>query len=79
MIAILGKNITLKLKIWEQQWQHQDYINEETMSRLESGSAHYHSAQNILPPQLSTNIKIQIYKTVILPVLLHGHETWSLT
>ena len=26
----------------------------------------------------STNLKIKIYKTLILPVVLHGCETWSL-
>jgi hypothetical protein len=28
---------------------------------------------------LSKNIKIRIYKTLILPVVLYGCETWSLT
>jgi hypothetical protein len=28
---------------------------------------------------LSKNIKIIIYKTIILPVVLYGSETWSLT
>jgi hypothetical protein len=28
---------------------------------------------------MSKNLKIQIYKTVILPVVLYGCETWSLT
>jgi hypothetical protein len=28
---------------------------------------------------ISKNLKIKIYKTVILPVVLHGCETWSLT
>jgi hypothetical protein len=28
--------------------------------------------------QLSKNVKIRIYKTVILPVVLYGCETWSL-
>jgi hypothetical protein len=28
---------------------------------------------------LSKNIKIRIYKTIILPVVLYGRETWSLT
>jgi hypothetical protein len=28
---------------------------------------------------LSKNVKIRIYKTIILPVLLYGCETWSLT
>jgi hypothetical protein len=28
---------------------------------------------------LSRNIKVRIYKTIILPVVLYGCETWSLT
>jgi hypothetical protein len=28
---------------------------------------------------LSRNVKIKIYKTIILPVVLYGCETWSLT
>jgi hypothetical protein len=28
---------------------------------------------------LSRNIKVKIYKTIILPVVLHGCETWSFT
>jgi hypothetical protein len=40
----------------------------------------YYSVQNLLSSRLrSTNLKIKIYKTVILPVVLYGCETWSLT
>jgi len=28
---------------------------------------------------LSKNLKIKIYRTIILPVVLYGCETWSLT
>jgi hypothetical protein len=28
---------------------------------------------------LSKNVKIRIYKTIVLPVVLYGCETWSLT
>ena len=28
---------------------------------------------------LSTNLKIKIYRTISLPVVLYGRETWSLT
>jgi hypothetical protein len=28
---------------------------------------------------LPTNIKIKIYRIIILPVVLYGYETWSLT
>jgi hypothetical protein len=29
--------------------------------------------------RLSKNLKIKIYRTIILPVVLYGCETWSLT
>ena len=36
--------------------------------------------QNLLPSRLLSKIlKIKIYKTIILPVVLYGCETWSLT
>jgi hypothetical protein len=36
--------------------------------------------QNLLSsPLLSKNVKVRIYKTKILPVVLYGCETWSLT
>jgi hypothetical protein len=42
------------------------------------GNACYYSVQNILSSRLiSKNLKIKIYK--ILPVVLYGCETWSLT
>jgi hypothetical protein len=46
---------------------------------LKSGNACYHSVQNLTSSHLlSKNIKIRIYKTIILPVLLYGCETLSL-
>jgi hypothetical protein len=30
-------------------------------------------------PLLSRKVKVEIYKTIILPVVLYGCETWSLT
>jgi len=36
--------------------------------------------QNFLSSSLlSKNLKIKIYRTIILPVVLYGCETWSLT
>ena len=36
--------------------------------------------QNLLSSRLlSKNLKIKIYRTVILPVVLYGCEAWSLT
>jgi hypothetical protein len=59
---------------------NQNSIHEEIKSRLESGNACYHSAQNLLSSSLlSKNVKIKIYRTIILPVVLYGCENWSLT
>ena len=47
---------------------------------MKSGNAYYHSVQNLLSSSLlSKNLKIKIYRTIILPVVLYGCETWSLT
>jgi hypothetical protein len=56
----------------------QNLIHEEIKSRLNLGDACYHSVQRRLSC-LSKNINIKIYKTIILPVVLYGCETWSLT
>jgi hypothetical protein len=46
------------------------------MSRLNLGNAGYHSVQNLLSSRmLSRNIKIRIYGTIILPVVLYECET----
>jgi hypothetical protein len=59
---------------------NQNNIHDDIRSRLNSGNACYHSIQNLLSSRLiSKNLKIKIYKTVILPVVLYGCETWSLT
>jgi len=59
---------------------HQNSILEEIKSRLRSGNSCYHSVQNLLYSRLlSKNLKIKIYRTIILPVVLYGCETWSLT
>ena len=59
---------------------NQNSIAEEIKSRLRSGNACYHSVQNVLSSRLlSKNLKIKIYSAIILPVVLCGCETWSLT
>jgi len=46
---------------------------------LKLGNAFYYSVQNLLTSRLlSKNLKIKIYRTIILPVVLYGCETWSL-
>jgi hypothetical protein len=59
---------------------NQNYIHDEIKSSLNSGNAYYYSVQNLLSSCLiSKNLKIKIYKTLILPVVLYGCKTWSLT
>jgi hypothetical protein len=59
---------------------NQNDILDEVKSRLNSGNACYYSVQNLLSSCLtSKNLKIKIYKTVILPVVLYGCEILSLT
>jgi hypothetical protein len=59
---------------------NQNLIQKEIKIRLNSGNSCYHSVKNLLSSRLlSRNIKIRIYKNIILPVILYGCETWSLT
>jgi hypothetical protein len=55
-------------------------MHEEIKIRLNSGNASYHSVQSLLSSRLlSRNLKVKIYKTIIVPVVLYGRETWTLT
>jgi len=59
---------------------NQNCIAEEIRSRLRPGNACYHSVQKLLSSRLlSKNLKIKIYRTIVLPVVLYRCETWSLT
>jgi hypothetical protein len=59
---------------------NQNYIREEIKSRLNTGNACYHSVQNLLSSSLlSKNLKIKIQRTIILPEVVYGCETWLLT
>jgi len=63
----LGTNLTNK-----------NSVPEEIKNRLKSGNAFYHSVQNLLSSSLlSKNIKFKIYRTITLPVVVHGRETVS--
>ena len=58
---------------------NQNSIQEEIKSRLKSGNACSYSVQNLLSSSmLYKNLKIKINRTIILPVVLYGCETWSL-
>jgi hypothetical protein len=55
----------------------QNSIQEDIKRRQKSGNACYHSVQNLLSSSLlSKNIRIRVYRTIILPVVLYGCETW---
>jgi hypothetical protein len=57
----------------------QNCMHEEIKSRVNSGNACYHSVQSLLSSRLlPENVKVEICKTRILPVVLYGCETWSL-
>jgi ubiquitin C-terminal hydrolase len=48
----------------------QNFMHEELKWRLNSGNACYHSVQCLLSSRLlSRNLKTEIYKTIILPVV----------
>ena len=65
----LGKHLT-----------NQNAIQTEIKSRMKLENACYNSVQNILSSSLlSKNLEVKIYRTLILPVVLYGCETWSLT
>jgi hypothetical protein len=53
--------------------RNQNDIHNEIKSTLNSGNAWYHSVQNLLSScPIQETLKIKIYKTVILPVVLYG-------
>jgi hypothetical protein len=67
-------------KITRYFWRSLNSTVPSVKKQVDSGNACYHSVQNLLSSSLlSKNLKIRIYKTIILPVVLYGCETWSLT
>jgi hypothetical protein len=72
------QNIT-KLKYLGTTVTDQNLVKEKIKWSFNSGNTCYYSVQNLLSFRLlSRNIKIRIYKTIILSVVLYGCETWSL-
>jgi hypothetical protein len=65
---------------WQANHLNKNLIHEEIKRKMNSGNACYHSVQKPLSSLLLLkNLKIRIYKTIILPLVLYGCETWSLT
>ena len=55
-------------------------IREEIKRRINMENACYYSLEKILSSHLlSKKLKVNTYKSIILPVVLYGCETWSLT
>ena len=65
----LGKTLT-----------NQNSIQEEINSRMKSGNVCYHSVQNLFSSSLlPKNLKIKVYRSTIMPVVLYGCKTRLLT
>jgi hypothetical protein len=58
----------------------QNCMYEEINSRLNFGNACHHLVESLRSSHLlSRNVKVRLYRSIILPVVLYGCETWSLT
>jgi hypothetical protein len=58
---------------------YQNSIQKEIKSKFKPQNAFYPSVQSLLSSSLlSKNMKIKIYRTLILPVVLYGCKTWYL-
>ena len=59
---------------------NQNSIREEIKSRFKTGNSCYYSIQTLFFSRLfSKNLKIKIYKTIILSVVLYDSESCSLS
>jgi hypothetical protein len=84
-----GQNHDIKITGALKMWHRSIFGNDSIKSKLDSGkirrrlnlgTACYHSVQNLFYSHLlSKNVIIRIYKTIILPMIQYGCETWSLT
>jgi hypothetical protein len=58
--------------------QKYDELN-EIKARLQSGNKCYYGLSNLLKTRtISMNLKIQLYRTLIRPVVMYGCEVWTL-
>jgi hypothetical protein len=58
---------------------NQNSVLEDIKNSVKSGNACYYLPWSLLSCSLlSKNLKIKIYRTLILPVILYGCETWLL-
>ncbi|KAJ4434549.1 hypothetical protein ANN_23111 [Periplaneta americana] len=72
-----------KFKYLEATVTNMNDTREEIKHRINMGNACYYSVEKLLSSSLLSsavkNLKVRIDKTVILPVVLYGCETWTLT
>ena len=55
-------------------------IKTEIQARLMAGNRSYYALENILKSKsVSRKIKLNIYKTMIRPIVMYGSETWPIT
>ena len=79
----IGSNSYEKVKIFKYLGSlvtNQNSIQNEIKCRLKAGNlCHYYSQTLLSSLLLTKNLKIKIYKTIILSVGLYGYEAWSFT
>jgi hypothetical protein len=71
--------MVVDFKYLGKQFNKSNSVQEKIRSKLKSANACYQSVQNIVSSSLlSKNLNIKVYRTIILPVVFYGCETWSL-
>jgi hypothetical protein len=56
---------------------NQNCFHKEVKGRLNSGNPYFHAVQKLcLLIFCLKNVKIKIYKTIILPLVLYGYKTY---
>ena len=77
----IGSNCYEKMKTFKYLGSlvtNQNSIQEEIKCTLKERNSRFYSVQTLSSSRpLSKNLKIKIYKTIILPVVLYGRATWS--
>jgi hypothetical protein len=74
--SILARTVTALCITWDWQNEWRSLIEITQMFEL-SKIAHIYSVQSLLSSRpMSKDVNIRIYKTMILPVVLYGCETW---